>query len=177
MKHCLRFLPLVFFLLFFNAVFAVHPAIHVQKTGTPALTVNQFLSFDPGLINRKSGHENAWIKRNLVRYAQHRLHKKVAAGKIKGEDALFQSDLRAKRPNQNGMWSLILGGAGFIFLFAGPLAFLSFPMAVGSFIFGLRGLKTDDNHLMAILGIVFSVLITLIFVLAIAFIAAYLSWF
>lgn len=50
-------------------------------------------------------------------------------------------------------------------------------LLLGSFIFGLKRLKTDDKPLMAILGIVFSVLITLVFVLAIAFIASYLSWF
>lgn len=177
MNILIRLFCLPIFLLFSMAAFAVHPASPVKETKTATLTVNQFLSLDPGLISRKNGHEQAWIKRKLFRYAQHRLNKKVAQGRIQGNDALFQTGLKAEKPNRNGMWSLILGGAGFLFLFASPLSLLSLPLAVGGFIFGLKGLKKDKNPLMAILGIVFSVLIALVFVLAIVFIATYFSWF
>lgn len=161
----------VFFLLTFSIAYAVYP-VKSPTSGavnvfSKSMTVNQFLSVDADQIRKSNGVKQAWVKRWAVRHAQHRLQKKIDNGKLTRESTLNQAFAKAGDANKRGMFALIFSGAGFLFLFLGPLAFLTLPLAIAGLILGIIGIQKDRDSTMAIFGIVLGGLTLLIFLLAI----------
>ena len=89
------------------------------------ITVSQFLSLDLDKIQESKLVSLNWVQKSILKTAQKRLAKKVSKGKIDASKALLNKSAAAKGENRRGMFSLIFGGAGFLFLFLGPLAYLS----------------------------------------------------
>jgi hypothetical protein len=180
MNNWIRNSILGIFLLTFSTAYAVH-TIKSPTSGAPvfsqSMTVNQFLSIDPDQIRKSNGIKQAWAKRWVVRHAQHRLQKKIDNGKLSRESTLNQAFAKGNNPNNRGKWSLILAGAGFLFLFLGPLAYLTLPLAVAGLVLGIIGLQKDRDRTMAIIGIVLGGLTLLIFLLALLIVFTFLGLF
>lgn len=161
--------------------FAVHPVEPTSKVKSTALsssmTINQFLSIDAGQIRKSHGIKHAWIKRWTLRHAQHRLSKKLVTGELKGETRLDLALAKGGDPNKRGKFALIFAGAGFLFLFLGPLAYLTLPLAVAGLILGIIGVQKDRDRTMAIIGIVLGGLTLLIFLLALLIVLTFLGLF
>ena len=137
------------------------------------ITVSQFLSLDFDKIQESNLVSLNWMQKSLLKSAQKRLAKKVSKGKIDASQSLLNKSAAAKGENRRGMFSLIFGGAGFLFLFLGPLAYLSLPLGIAGLILGIIGVKKDKNDTMAIIGMVFGSLVILLFLLAAVLIASF----
>jgi|GEM_PF-1447660 len=171
---------LIVFLLSVSMAYAVHP-VEAPKPAAAAvisssMTVNQFLSIDPDQIRKSNGIKQAWVKRWTVRHAQHRLQKKIDNGKLTRESALNQAFAKSNNPNNRGKWSLIIAGAGFLFLFLGPLAFLTLPLAIAGMVLGIMGIQKDNDSTMAVIGMVLGILTILLFLVAILILVAFLGF-
>lgn len=180
MYNCIRNTITVLFLLSFSIVHAVHPVKSptsaTANVFSKSMTVNQFLSIDPDQIRKSNGIKQAWVKRWAVRHAQHRLQKKIDNGKLTRESNLNQAFSKSNNPNNRGKWSLILAGAGFLFLFLGPLAFLTLPLAIAGTILGIMGIQKDNDSTMAVIGLVLGILTILLFLVAILILVAFLGF-
>ena len=179
MNNWIRNAILVIFLLTFSTAYAVHtvkPPTGGANVFSQSMTVNQFLSFDPDQIRKSNGIKQAWVKRWAVRHVQHRLQKKIDNGKLTRESSLNQAFAKSNNPNNRGKWSLILAGAGFVFLFLGPLAFLTLPLAIAGLVLGIMGIQKDRNSTMAVIGLVIGALTILLFLAAILILVAFLGF-
>lgn len=170
-RACTRWILILFFSASGILLHAVHPVKEPVKSDFPvdlsSLTVNQYLAIDPSLISKSHGVKYARIKRWMFRHTQHQLIKKVNKHKISGESKLFESVVKKTSDNKRGKLATILAGAGFIFLFLGPLAFISLPLAISSIILGILGIQKDRDITLSIIGLVLGGLILLIMLFAI----------
>ena len=76
--------------------------------------------------------------------------------------------------NTLSLLSVILGGAGLLFLLIGSsgLALLGLLAGIAGFVLGLIGLKKEDSHAMAIIGLICGGIVVLIFLYAILIVAS-----
>lgn len=176
----LRILFLAFLLFYIatpngNAINSVSsaPSNNSSANMLSNITVSQFLSLDFDKIQESNLVSLNWMQKSLLKSAQKRLAKKVSKGKIDASQSLLNKSAAAKGENRRGMFSLIFGGAGFLFLFLGPLAYLSLPLGIAGLILGIIGVKKDKNDTMAIIGMVFGSLVILLFLLAAVLIASF----
>ena len=136
------------------------------------ISVGQFIALDFEKLQESKLIKINWIQKSIFKAAQKKLTKKVNKGKINASQSLFKAGA-GKSENRRGMFSLIFGGAGFLFLFLGPLAYLSLPLGIAGLILGIIGVKKDKDDTMAIIGMVFGSLVILLFILAIILIASF----
>lgn len=180
MINLIRNTIIVTFLLTFSIAYAVHPVgsptSSTANVFSKTMTVNQFLSIDPDQIRKSNGIKQAWVKRWAVRHAQHRLQKKIDNGKLTRESALNHAFAKSNNPNNRGKWSLILAGAGFLFIFLGPLAFLTLPLTIAGIVLGIMGIQKDKDSTMAVIGLVLGILTILLFLIALLFLLAFFSF-
>ena len=76
--------------------------------------------------------------------------------------------------NAFGLVSLIAGVLGLIFMFIPGIGIIFIPLAVAAFVFGILGLK-GSNKGMAIAGLILGAVELLILLIAVAFVAAFIS--
>lgn len=174
----LKILAILFSL--FN-VFAV--TIYAVNKGVPDLSKNQqylpldiqisqFIELDFGTLQESKSIKINWIQKWIFKAAQKKLAKKVAQGKIDSTKSLFEIHA-VKNDNKRGLLSLLFAGGGILFLFLGPLAYLSLPLGIAGLILGIIGVKRDKNDTMAIIGMVFGSLVILLFLLAIVLVTSF----
>lgn len=179
MASYFRYTLFVLFVLSVSKGNAVHTVVRPQhfdaRESYHSITIGQFLSLDPNQIQKSNGIKNAWVKRMVIRHAQERLKKRMEKGQLAPESALHQAYAKEGDANKRGKFALIFSGVGFLFLFLGPLAFLTLPLAIAGLILGIIGLQKDRDSTMAIFGIVLGGLTLLLFLLALLIVFTFLS--
>lgn len=160
--------------------YAVHPGKATTSDATMAagqLTVNDFLAMDFKSYRDAEGKKLNWAKRIVLKGAQKNFAKKVKQGKLEGTANFQESASAVNRANRTGRFSLIFAALGLVMLFIPPIALLGFALGTAGFILGLIGLSKDEDPTMAIIGTVVGGIILLVFLLAVAVIASWGSWF
>lgn len=151
----------VLFILFL--VFEQANAIILPKNQLPAQPGKIIYSLAPRDIEKLTGRKmSLWQK----------LEWKILKNKV--VKAFKKGDELTEKQQKQATASLILGLASFLLLFVPYLALLSIPLAIFAIILGIKSLKGNSN-VKGIIGVVAGGFTILLFLLAVALLAAFLA--
>jgi len=159
-------------------------AVNVENTTTPhsgigleSMTINDFISLDFAEYRTEDGKKLKWIHRLGFKMTQKSYERGVRKGKLDG-DANFYNTAKAASPaNRTGRLSLIFASVGLVLLFLSVpvLGIIGLGLSVAGLVFGLSGLRKDEDQTMAILGTAISALALVLFLILVISAAAWLS--
>jgi uncharacterized cupredoxin-like copper-binding protein len=150
------------------------------------VTLDDFMNFSPQQIEERTGEKLNFFQKTAVNMLQKKMKKakkkalkkaeKAEKRALKGKKA--KKDKPAGGGNTLGLISFIAGLLGFIMLWfgVGALLLLSLLLGITAIITGAMGIKRDDSPVFAIIGLVFGILIMVLFLLAIVVIASFLAF-
>ena len=137
---------------------AVNPSTPIEKT--PVFDLKKIKSKE---IERLTGKKLNFLQKIQLKLLQKKLRQ--------NEDGEM-----TEKQKKKATWSMILGIASIVLLFIPFIGILALPAAVLALIFGVQSVKGNSNS-KSIIGIVTGSVTLVLFLIALAFVAAYMSAF
>jgi hypothetical protein len=122
--------------------------------GEMSMSASEFAALTPKEIAKKAGKKMSWGEKILFKIAQKRIKKQLVKEGLEGE---------AGGSSKKGKISLFLAGFGLLLMIFSGASFTAFVVGlicgVIALVFGIIGLKKDENKALAIIGTVLSTVI------------------
>ncbi|MBK8920612.1 MAG: hypothetical protein IPM81_03755 [Saprospirales bacterium] len=142
-----------------------------NKFGKMPIDAAAFTAVTPRDIAAQTGKKLSFGEKIFLKIAQKRVKKQLAKG-LRAQDA----EGRAGGKNSMGIAAAALGALGLIFTLVSVdvLVLLGLIFGIMALIFGLIGIKRDENKILAIVGTALGAAVIFIWILAVIIVASWL---
>jgi hypothetical protein len=152
------------------------------EQGIDKVTLDDFMNLSTQQIEERTGEKLTFFEKTAVTMLQKKMKKakKKALKKAEKAEKRAAKGKKAKKDkpagggNTLGLIAFIGGLLGFIMLFTGvgALILLGLLLGITAIVTGAMGIKRDDTPVFAIIGLVFGILVIVIFLLILVLIAS-----